>query len=278
VAITSLASYRSAAKQNIFVHKTAARLLQYFSSAYYFLSNSLWDGTGVPSAGSFAVGNTANGLVPDNTTAGAFPINSFSGTGYLTGATYVDFNTISNSIDGYYRLYDRLFHAGSYSFNANTSLTSQPSFSARVPNTDYSGLQIWIEAATAFTGNPAITVTYTDQSGNAGHSTGSNAIAVAPPIGAMWQMPLAAGDCGVRKIESVVCATATGGTFNVLILRPLLILPLDQYWDKNNVMEMNQWLDKRMPIVYPTSCMFLTWVGTANATASFDGVIELSAA
>lgn len=178
----------------------------------------VFDLAGNPGAGVLAGANTANGVVPTDLTAGMPPIDAFTGAnlGYINA---VDFgSTVACRI----RLYDLLFKAGAYAFNANTALTSQPSYSSRVPGgTDFKGLQIWIEAVTAFTGNQSIAVTYTNQDGTAGRSTGTIATGVAPIVGRMLQLPLQAGDSGVQKIESVVSTVATIGTFNVLVMKRL---------------------------------------------------------
>ncbi len=234
-------------------------------------TSSMWAKTAVPAAGSLAIGNTANGLVPDNTTAGALAIQNFSGTGYVTAA---EVSGGSTSARPYVALYDRLFHAGSYSFNAAVTLASQPSFSARVPGSDYGGLELWIEIATSFTGNPSITVTYTDQSGNPGHTTGavsfSAALAVQP---AMFKLPFASGDWGIQKIESVTCTVATVGTFNVIIARPLVKLFMLGLYQTDQTLR--YWLDQTgMPQVYPTSCLAL--YSSATNSAIHDGFFEIA--
>jgi hypothetical protein len=211
MAITTFDGYIAAAKQKIAYTKTTTRVT--IASSWF----SLLDIAGQPGAGTLNAGNTANGLVPTDATSGFPLINNFAGgaKGYLG---VMDFG---NSVAARMMLFDRLFHAGAYAFNANTTLTAQPSFSGRVPGgTDFTGCELWIECVTAFTGNPTITITYTNQSGTAGKSTGAIALGLAPTLGRMIQMPLAAGDTGVQKIESVVCTVATVGTFNVLVIRP----------------------------------------------------------
>jgi hypothetical protein len=37
----------------------------------------------------------------------------------------------------------------------------------------------------------------------------------------MFQLPLQAGDDGVQQVNSVLGATATAGTFNIIVARPL---------------------------------------------------------
>ena len=73
------------------------------------------------------------------------------------------------------------------------------------------------------TGNQSIRITYLDQDGNAG-DTGTIATGVAPIISRCYPVPLASGDVGVQRIDSVVSTVSTAGTFNVLVVRPLLIM------------------------------------------------------
>lgn len=178
---------------------------------------SVFDIAGAPGAGTLAGANTANGVVPTDATAGCPVINAFGGgaTGYLSRVE------LGSTVACRVFLYDMLFKAGAYAFNAATTLASQPSYSSRVPGgTDYKGTEIWIEAVTAFTGNQSIRVQYLDQDGNAGDS-GTIATGVAPIVGRMLRIPLAAGDSGVSRIDVVTSTVSSAGTFNVLVLRRL---------------------------------------------------------
>lgn len=209
MAITNLQSdWAAAAKQRRAWKKTATRTtvaLGWFS---------LFDIAGSPGAGTLAAGNTANGLVPTDATNGYPIIDNFTGNGYLGRAQFA--NTVLSRI----RLYDRLFVCGAYAFNANTALTAQPSFSARLPGGLFTGLELWVEQVTAGTGNQAVNVTYIDQGGTSS-ATGAVGIGAAPTVGRCWQLPFAAGDSGVQRIDNVAGTVATAGTFNVMVLRPL---------------------------------------------------------
>jgi hypothetical protein len=127
MAITSFNSYMAAPKQIVPFQKTASRTS--VAAAWF----SLFDLAGNPSTGTLAIGNTANGLVPTDALTGMPTINAFSGAnkGYISRVIF------GSSVACRMKLYDRLFHAGAYSFNANTTLASQPSISSRVPNADY---------------------------------------------------------------------------------------------------------------------------------------------
>lgn len=208
MAITSLDGYIGSAKQRLIWMKTGTRTL------VAAMPYTVFDIAGSPGAGTLNVGNTANGVVPTDAVAGYPVIGSFSGnSGYLSKVEF------GSSVACCFDLFDRLFAAGAYAYNADTTLASQPSFSGRIPNGLYSGLQLWVEAVTAFTGVANIQINYLDQDGNAG-DTGVVAT-LAMPVGRCYQIPLAAGDNGVRRIDRVRCTTATAGTFNVMILRPL---------------------------------------------------------
>lgn len=242
MAITTVDGYVAATKQRVPWAKTGTRTT--VATGWF----SLFDLAGNPGAGTLAAGNTANGIAPTDLTTGYPVLNAFGGgaTGYLSKVEF------GSSVACRIALFDRLFHAGAYAFNANTALTSQPSFSARVPGADYKGLEIWVEQVTAATGNQAVNVTYTDQDGNAGATTGATGIGAAPTVGRCWQLPFAAGDTGVQLITNVAGSVATVGTFNVMILRPL--------WEGRvaiaNSGDLHDFLKTGLPQVFADSALF----------------------
>lgn len=255
--ILTLDQLIAAAKQRVPLKKTAARTT--VANAWF----SMFELAGDPGAGTLAGANTANGVVPDDSTAGTPVLNTFGGgnTGYLTNVDFA--NTVASRL----MLADLLFKAGAYAFNANTTLASQPSYSGRVPGgTDFTNTEIWIEAVTAFTGNMSVAVTYTNQAGTAGRTTGTVATGVAPTVGRLIQLPLQAGDTGVQKIESVVATVATVGTFNVLVLRPLWTGRVRAVNDG----DLHDYLRVGMPQVFDTSALYLA----VNADSTSGGLPE----
>lgn len=211
MALTSFdPGFVGAAKQYLSLMKTASRTA--IAAAWY----SVFDLAGNPGAGVLAGTSTAAGVVPTDATAGCPTIDAFGGgaTGYLM---QVDFGS---SVACRLKLFDMVFKAGAYAFNANTALAAQPSYVGRMPGGSYGDTQLWIEAVTAFTGNPTFTITYTNQSGTAGR-TATLAAGLAPAIGRMMQISLQAGDTGIQKVDNVASTVATVGTFNALVLRPL---------------------------------------------------------
>lgn len=262
MAISSINDYLASAKQRLQFTKTVARTTV---AAGWF---SLFDIAGVPGAGTLAGTSTAAGVVPNDSIAGYPAINAFDGgaTGYLSR---VDF---SSSVACRIALFDRLFVCGAYAFNANTTLASQPSYSGRLPNTDYKGLEIWVETVTAATGNQTWNVTYTDQDGNTGATTGATGIGAAPTVGRCWQLPFAAGDNGVQAITNVTGGTGSAGTANIMVLRPL--------WDGRikiaNDGDLHSLIETGLRQVYDTSALFMMVSTDSTASGVPDVNIEIA--
>lgn len=238
MAITTLDGYIASAKQRVLHMKTGSLT----AVAGFGISN--FAQAGVPAAGTLAVGNTANGIVPTDALAGYPVIGPISNTGYLSRVEF------QSSVACQIIIADVLFSAGAYAYNADVTLASQPSYSSRIPGGNYQNTEIWLEAVTAFTGNQTIQINYTDQGGAAG-DTGAIATGIAPIIGRMYRMPLAAGDNGVQSITRVRSSVSTVGTFNVHVIRPLcsLLVPAAYY---GGVLDM---LSTGLPRVYADSAI-----------------------
>lgn len=259
MAITTIDGLIGALEQTLIFNKTASR------TSIASIPFSVFDLAGSPGAGTLAVGNTANGIVPTDAIAGTPTINAFSGanSGYISRVCF------SSTVACRMMLYDRLFSAGAYAFNANTTLASQPSFSARVPDLDYKGLELWIEAVTAFTGSQSIAVTYTNQDGTTGRTTGTIATGVAPTIGRMLRLNLQAGDTGIKKIESVVSSVSTVGTFNVHVMRKLWCGRVKFANDG----DIHDFTKTGLPHIFDTSSLF--YIVQADSTATGLPTIDI---
>jgi hypothetical protein len=210
MAITTLDELIGSAKQRVTMNKFGTRTTV---AAQWF---SVFEVSGNPGAGVLAGTSTTTGVVPTDATAGCPVINAFTGgaTGYLAGVQ------AANSVISRMRLVDMLWKGGAYAFNASTTGQTPTSYASRIPNSNYIGTEIWLEQVTAGTGIQNVNVTYINESGTAGRSTGTVATA-ANILGRMWRLPLQAGDEGVQGVTGVVGSTATVGTFNILVLRPL---------------------------------------------------------
>ena len=200
MAITTFDGFIGSAKQYATLVKTASRTSV---AAQWF---SVFDVAGNPGAGVLAGTSTTTGVVPTDATAGCPTINAFGGgaTGYLAQVEF------GSSVACRLKLFDMLWKGGAYAFNASTTGQTPTSFSSRVPGgTDFTDTQIWLEQVTAGTGVQGVNVTYTNQSGTAGRSTGT-VVTAANIVGRMWQLPLQAGDTGVQGVTGVVGLNCNG--------------------------------------------------------------------
>lgn len=262
MAITTLDGYIASGKQRVNWTKTASRTT---IAAGWF---SLIDIAGNPGVGTLAGTSTAEGVVPTDAVAGFAPIDAFSGgaTGYLSRVEF--FNSVPCRI----AVFDLLFKAGAYAYNANTALTGQPSYVGRLPGGDYKGLEIWVEQVTAATGNQAVNVSYLDHNGNPG-TTGAVGIGAAPTVGRCWQLPLASGDAGVSAITNVAGSVATAGTFNVLVLRRLWATGSMRV---NNSGDVHDLLKTGMPQVYDDSALFALLAADSTSSGLPDVTLEIA--
>lgn len=208
--------YIGSAKQNIPYKKTTAR------TTIANIPFSLLNIAGLPSAGVMSIGNTSAGVVPTDATAGYPPINTFGGgaKGYLSRIGF------GSTVACRFQVWDRLWNSGSHLLQTlrTDTITTPPSYSGRLPNTDYKGLFIIIEVAVAISAQAVtVTVNYTNQDGTAGRTTGSSGSLSGFTLGRLIVMPLQAGDSGVQKIDSVVIGgvLATTGSVNIIVARLL---------------------------------------------------------
>lgn len=258
MAITTVDQYIGAAKQAGAIVKTASRTAV---AASWF---SVYDLAGNPGAGTLAGTSTTTGVVPTDATAGHPTINAFGGgaTGYLAQVEF------GSSVACRIKMFDLLWKGGAYAFNASTSGNTPTSFSSRVPGgTDFTDTNIWYEQVTAGTGVQSVAVTYTNQSGTTGRSTGTVVAPAAMILGRMMQLPLQAGDTGVQGVTGVVGTVATAGTFNILVVRPL--------WAGRvkiaNDGDMHDLSKTGMPVVYADSALMIAVSPDSTAT----GIPEL---
>lgn len=181
--------------------------------------HSLWTFDGTPGPGA-APGGTAR--IPTSATGGAIPITDASGgrTKVLTGLL------ARGHLVGEFLLYDRLADISGLS---GTSTSAQLTASLAV--TRYTGAasvgnMVALEIYTPVGGTTTtVKMSYTNQAGTPGQIsplTIFGGAATQEQARMIW-MPLAAGDTGVRSVESVTLTATTGtvGDFGVTIFRPI---------------------------------------------------------
>jgi hypothetical protein len=259
--ITTHNGLMAATKTQVIWMKTGTRTI--VGAAPYNLDGV----TGVPT-GTLAIGNTAAGVVPTDDGAYGPLLPAISNTAYISKIWY------GSSVACTMILYDRLWAAGAYAYNTDTSPSSQPDFDGRIPSAD-TGLEIWAEAVTAFTGTPSVQVNYLDQGGNAGDTTAIACPVTTPPIGRMWRLPLASGDVGVYGIDGITRirgSVASGGTFNVSVMRPLAVMrvPVANFYGVLDYIQLG------LPRIYATSCLWVCMLADSTAVGLPYMCIEIA--
>ena len=137
-----------------------------------------------------------------------------------------------------------------------------------------------MEVVTAFTTGTAWTchITYTDQGGVTGVAGPDlpTMAAAALPIGRMYQLPLAAGDSGLQKIESVVVTNGgtamTAGTFNVMVLRPLWFGRVAVA----NGGDVHDLLRTGFPQIFETSALYMVLYADSTAVGLPDVCMQIA--
>lgn len=183
-----------------------------------------WAGSGFPAAGADP-SSGLSGDVPTIATTGALPlVNAGSGALALARAQ-ASYDQVGATM--ILLLYDRLWHNSG--INA-TITTSQTINSVALTRPDANGANVeawWHVYATMGAGTPNVTLTYTDQDGNTGNTTTSGVLATAMATHRTGPFPLAAGDTGVRSIQSWQAdATFTSGTIGLILRRRLAEIPI----------------------------------------------------
>ena len=261
MAITTLDGLVAAAKQRVLITKTAVRTSVAASPC------SVFDIAGNPGAGTLAGASTTTGTVPTDATTGCPTINAFGGgaTGYVSR---LEFNaTVSCRV----QLYDLLWKGGAYAFNVSTSGNTPTSYSARLPNTDYTGLELWYEQVTAGTLVQNVNVTYNDENA-ASSTTGVTAAPLAMIVGRMFQLPLAAGDKGIQGVTGVVGTVASAGTFNLLVMRPIGEARIRVANDG----QVQDALSTGLPVIYADSALIIIITADSTSTGLAECVVDIS--
>jgi len=172
-----------------------------------------------------------NGRVTDGTTStdnGCIPIKNPS-----TGANYLTELTMGSSVNHSHLFFDVLWvNSGIVVTTTTAQAITTPTLPARDINgtTNGEGLMIGLLTTTANTNAAVIsgsTVSYTNSAGTAGRTATLSAIVgsqipATPVIGTIVWFNLAAGDKGVRSIQSITLGTSLGaGAVSLLIARDL---------------------------------------------------------
>ena len=237
-------------------------------------ATSLWSGAGRPGVGSTTLGQAAAGVVPTDADTG---FHTFTNPG--SGNSYVGRVSGISAASGLIMLMDVLWIWGSGGSGWNVTTTTAQSTTSPAaltrPNANGAATEAWLEIlATMGVGAATPTLSYTDESGNSGATTsGMNTSYVASAVvGSCFAFNLAAGDTGVRSIQSLTLTTSmTSGTARVMITRRVAEFPCIA-----NQGFLYDAYDLGMPQVYNDAALMPIFV--PNSTASGPLILSVALA
>lgn len=182
------------------------------------------------------------------------------------------------TIAGTLMLVDRLWHQSGISVTTTTAQTiNSVAFPARDvdASTNGNGIYIGLEISTA-TGAGAATpsISYTNQAGTAG-KTGSMIVAYAASsvAGTFYPFSLAAGDTGVRSVQTVTLGVSmTSGTIHLVAYRVLAKLELTAAHTPNAI----DFITSGFTRLYDNTVPFLIFIPSTTTTSNINAQMIVS--
>lgn len=202
--------------------------------------------------------------------AGQIPIPAASNNTHLAR-----FSGVSSAQGGILMLCDRLWHNSGLSVTTTTAQTvNSAAFPARDLNasTNGAGVYIGLEIVTATGAGVATpTISYTDESGNAGNTGGMQVAYAASSIaGTFYPFSMSAGDTGVRSIQTCTLGVSmTSGSISLVAYRPLAMIELSAAGLPNAV----DALTSGMPRLYDNTVPFLLYIPQTTTTTLLTGTV-----
>jgi hypothetical protein len=124
---------------------------------------------------------------------------------------------------------DRLGHQAGLSGTVTSAQTTNLPTAALTRYTSGVGVMAAITVWTQLGATPTTaTVSYTNQAGTAGRTSPAVSLPASASARRMFVVPLAAGDTGIRSVESVTLAGSTGtaGNFGITLFKALMSIPI----------------------------------------------------
>lgn len=218
------------------------------------------------------------GVAPSPGLAGA-ALTSYSGqipfNNPVSGNTHLDvFNCTSTQFGTLYLL-DRLWHNSGIAVTTTTAQTiNSVTWPARDRDGATSGVDVLvaIEVSTATTNGAAVTNTtmsYTNQAGTASKTATITSFPATSVAGTFIPFELAAGDTGVRSIQTVTLGTSYGaGAVHLVAYRVLGKVPI--YQGNGNFLDPIQGGLNRL---YDNTVPFLIWRPVSTTAVTLDGEV-----
>ena len=236
---------------------------------------SLWSFAGIPGPGSFS--SSLAGATLSSADAGSlWRGNPVSGNSYASCLS-----AVTSATAGMLYLIDRLWHNGGFTITSTAAQTVNSvawpsrcptSATDQTPSTNGYGVLLGVEVSvTTGAGTPTLTVGYTNAAGTSG-KTGTNiqATAASAPVGSFFQLGLAAGDTGVRSVQSLtLSATWTSGTINLVAYRILAAVPATI----GPAMPEADWYSIGSQRIYDNACLSFLFGSNLGGTPSMTGFL-----
>jgi hypothetical protein len=192
---------------------------------------------------------------------------------------YLDrFSGVSSGQGGVLMLCDRLWHNSGFVVTTTTAQTiNSVAFPARDINasTNGAGVYIGLEVTTATgAGASVLSMSYTNEAGTAGRTSAPiNSYVASSAIGAFYQMGLAAGDNGVRSIQTFTSSVSmTSGAVSLVAYRPLAVLELSAAGIPNAI----DAVTGSLPLIHDDTVPFLLWIPSNTTAAQISGIVTFA--
>ncbi len=238
------------------------------------IRHSLHAATGYPGAWAPGTPGVA-GRATDGTAAGdagCIPVPNPA-----SGANYLNQYLANSSIAQYHILADYLWVNSGLVVTTTTAQTvNSVAFPARDDNgsANGAGVQVGILVTTATTNAGAVTNTtmsYTNQGGTAGKTATISSFPATAVAGTFVPFQLAAGDTGVRSIQSVTLGTSYGGgAISLVAFRDIATCPVMLANVGNKMFELPASPGVRL---YSGVCLIPTYIASATTATTVHGMI-----
>ncbi len=230
---------------------------------------------GIPAAQTFGTALTATAVTA--ATNGAMPFTNATSPATKHMLTC---GLATTAAAGTFMIYDLLAR---YPFNGTT--TSGTFTSVTLPARDINGttngagvMAMVVNANSTTTAAVNLTLTYTNSGGTTARSTGATAMVASIQHRVVHDtsgffMPLAAGDVGIRTIQSyTLSATATSTQLEVQLVRPLAFLPVllaGSYTERSLVTE-----TPALPIMYDGTAIHIALMASTTSSGNIVGNLQ----
>lgn len=227
-----------------------------------------WYAAGIPGASTAtSVGINGEAVTPALGSTGGRILR----TNPVSGDAHLARLALQANATGTLWLIDRLWQNSGLSV---TSTTAQAITPATLParsgdgTTNGANVMAAIEwSATGGAGTPTVTLTYTDQDGNAG-ATGTFTGVASPPVGTFEIFTVAAGDSGIRAPTSFIQnATRTSGTMHLVLFRVLAQIEITAA----NVGNAIDIITGGLPQIYNDSVLQFVWFPSGTGATTIAG-------